>query len=409
MRESEVLDLIYGVVADPGRWPDVLTGVSDRVGAIGGVIANSAVSGKSFLTLGRLSAEFGDLYQQRHTSNCWCAGARYSPPGQVVIANSLVDEQALRRTEFYADILVPQGIVNALGANHATMMENGGVGGFAFMLSERGNEKAEQRRKELQHLLPHLHRAFDACMQIGHYRHHGPQLEMILEAMPQAAFLLDRRARMLHANTSGEALLQSGEGLFYQNGELAAAPPFNTVLKRWLEVGQDTAESALLWEPLRLERPSGKPALIVMLVPLPAPPFPFWALQDNAQLLLLVADPVSERLAAMATVEKAFGLTSAQARVAVLVGAGFTAPQAAAALGLSLPTVKSHLARSFEKIGVNSQAGLVRAFASLPCDPQGRWPGRQRPRSATVLPVTEGTTGSAATAKIRTCRHPGQR
>jgi len=374
VRDSEVVDLIYGVVADPARWPDVLTGVSDRVGAIGGVIANSAVIGESFLTLGRLSAEFGDLYQKRHTANCWCAGARYSPPGQVVIASSLVDDQALRKTEFYADILVPQGIVNALGANHPSMMKDGGVGGFAFMLSERGNEKAQQRQRELQRLLPHLHRAFDACMQIGRYRRHGPQLEMILEAMPQAAFLLDRRARLLYANVSGQALLQSGDGLFYQDGQLTAPSPFKAVLKRWLEVGSDSSENGLLWEPLRLERPSGRPAFAVMPVPLPAPHFPFWALQDNAQLLLLVADPLSERLAAPATVEKAFGLTSAQARVAVLVGAGFTAPQAAEALGLSLPTVKSHLARSFEKIGINSQAGLVRLFASLPCDPPGAGP-----------------------------------
>jgi DNA-binding CsgD family transcriptional regulator len=41
----------------------------------------------------------------------------------------------------------------------------------------------------------------------------------------------------------------------------------------------------------------------------------------------------------------------------------------AAALGLSLPTVRTHLAHSFEKIGINSQAALVKFSASLPCEP----------------------------------------
>lgn len=38
--QAELLDLIYGAVADPDRWPDVLIGVSDHLGALGGMMVH---------------------------------------------------------------------------------------------------------------------------------------------------------------------------------------------------------------------------------------------------------------------------------------------------------------------------------------------------------------------------------
>jgi DNA-binding CsgD family transcriptional regulator len=67
---------------------------------------------------------------------------------------------------------------------------------------------------------------------------------------------------------------------------------------------------------------------------------------------------------------------AAEARVATLIASGLSGPQTAATLGVSLATVKTHLARCFEKIGVHSQAGLVRLLASMPGDVKGPlWPG----------------------------------
>lgn len=202
------------------------------------------------------------------------------------------------------------------------------------------------------------------------YREHSPQTERILQAMSQAAFLLDRQGGVCHANPAAEALLQSGDGLHCQNRQLTAAlPEEQPALAHWIEGALSVAAGATgTYEPLRLRRLSKKPGLVMMLIPLPLPASSIGKLFDHA-LLLLVIDPVSRSMAATSTVERAFGLTHAEARVAVLVGAGSSAPQAAVALGLSLTTVKTHLARIFEKIGVNSQVALAKLFAALPFDP----------------------------------------
>ena len=77
-----------------------------------------------------------------------------------------------------------------------------------------------------------------------------------------------------------------------------------------------------------------------------------------------MSDP--EAPADAAALRAAFGLTAAEARLAVLVGAGTGLPEAAARLGVSRETARTHLARCFDKTGVRSQAALARLVAGLP-------------------------------------------
>ncbi len=63
---------------------------------------------------------------------------------------------------------------------------------------------------------------------------------------------------------------------------------------------------------------------------------------------------------------RAFGLTAAEARVAMLITSGLSTPQAADELRLSAATVRTHLARCFDKVGVRSQTALARIVAAFP-------------------------------------------
>ena len=62
-------------------------------------------------------------------------------------------------------------------------------------------------------------------------------------------------------------------------------------------------------------------------------------------MLVLIVDPASQSGSAAAILRKTFGLTAAEARVAMLVGKGLSGPQAAIALGISADTVETYLAR----------------------------------------------------------------
>lgn len=60
-----------------------------------------------------------------------------------------------------------------------------------------------------------------------------------------------------------------------------------------------------------------------------------------------------------------YGLTDAQLRLAREIIAGSSLPAAAEKLGISVHTARTHRTRIFDKIGVNSQAALVRCLLSV--------------------------------------------
>jgi DNA-binding CsgD family transcriptional regulator/PAS domain-containing protein len=254
------------------------------------------------------------------------------------------------------------------------MAQNGGTGGFGFCLSARGAERADEGVRRLQRLTPHLSRALDASLQLGHLADGTRQLARVLQLMPNPALLLDGKGRITLANPAAELLLRTGDGLALDRDgglQLAAALPaetaaLSTALARALAVASGADDE--LGEPLRLTRPSGAAPLLVLPVPLPPPAFALWELLEPARVLVLIIDPSARSRAAASAIQATFGLTAAEARVAVLVGSGLSGPQAAATLGISPSTVKTHLKRCFDKTGVHSQVALARLLGALPTD-----------------------------------------
>lgn len=374
---GNLLDLIYGAIAEPNRWPETLTRVSDYLGAIGGMISytGSPGGGRPISITARLADELLDLYLQRYVWNPWTLAMKDVPFDKAVVLGSLVQPRNITRTDWYADILAPQGIVESFATSHSVMAIDGGFGGFGFMLSTRGADRADENVQRLQRLIPHLGRALDATVKLGHMADGTRQLSRVLQLMPNPALLLDFRGRITLANPSAEALLREKDGLAFNTDgglRLAAALPAETAalsraLRQALAVASGVGSE--LGGPLRLTRPSGAAPLLVLPVPLPSPAFAFWELLEQARVLVLIVDPSVKSRAAAVSMQTTFGLTPAEARVAVLIGSGLSGPEVAAMLRVSPSTVKTQLRHCFEKTGVHSQAGLARILGALPIDP----------------------------------------
>jgi DNA-binding CsgD family transcriptional regulator/PAS domain-containing protein len=377
MNENELIDRIYRTVGDPGAWSDVLVGIADHLDATGGMLVYCAPLGKgrTLQVLGRLSEERSAIYRDHYVWNPWSCAMRDVPFGKAVSANSLLEAGAIFKTDFYADVLAPEKQRDILNISHRAMSRDGGVGGFGFSLSARGAERAPANVRRLQRLSPHLCRALDTTIELGRIAEGPQKLAAVLNIMPSAALLLDNRQHIVHANPAAERLLRANDGLTCAtNGGLqlsAVLPDEGRALARGLAQALRVADgsSDLLREPLRVTRLSGAGPLLVVPVPLPPPAFSLWELTDTARLLVLVIDPAARNLVAATALQTAFGLTPAEARVATLIGSGLSGPRAAQVLGVSPTTVKTHLARCFEKLGIRSQVELARMLSALPTEP----------------------------------------
>ena len=85
----------------------------------------------------------------------------------------------------------------------------------------------------------------------------------------------------------------------------------------------------------------------------------------DAAVLLFIVDPANRAGIPLAWIVDAYGLTPAEARVALAASSGLTIPETAHRLGLSPNTVKTHLRKVFAKTGTSRQIELARLMASI--------------------------------------------
>jgi DNA-binding CsgD family transcriptional regulator len=85
----------------------------------------------------------------------------------------------------------------------------------------------------------------------------------------------------------------------------------------------------------------------------------------DAAVLLFIVDPANRAGIPVGWIVDAYGLTPAEARVALATSSGLTIPETALQLGVSTNTVKTHLRKVFAKTGTSRQAELARLIASI--------------------------------------------
>lgn len=163
---------------------------------------------------------------------------------------------------------------------------------------------------------------------------------MLARAEPRAHMAIDRQGRILWLSTRAEALLQAHFGGPSALPEVAIAAARRLVELALGRIGSESVAHTLALQPAA----GGLPIRARLAVVRTASGEPF------VELELEVAE-----------VPEARGLTPAEARVLALLGEGLTNAVIARRLFVSVETIKTHVHRVLDKLGVSSraQAGLV--------------------------------------------------
>jgi DNA-binding CsgD family transcriptional regulator len=370
---AKVVERIYAAAAAPELWPDALAGVCDAIGASSGMIDYHPRSSRGFVVTTRLREDLNELYVKQHHDNLLASASRRLPASRPVLMNMIVDMDAVRRTPLFADVWQPQRIEGIVNTLEPSLGRSGGAGGFCFTLSARQLEEGQTIQRRLVPLAGHLARALDVSLDIGRRLRADRTLADTIAVMPGVALLLDDKGRITFANPAAERLLADNDGLTVNRAEAmrlsAEDDREDAVLARAIKASVQVAGGfdAEWTGTVRVSRRSGRPPLVVLLTPLPAPFHPFGpALPQRTSVLVQVLGGPALPEAHAAAFGKLYGLTETEARVAALVGSGHSTPQAAALLGVSAATVRTHLSHCFDKTGLRSQVELARLIALMP-------------------------------------------
>ena len=186
----------------------------------------------------------------------------------------------------------------------------------------------------------------------------------VLDRITVGIILLDRLGQVIHANRIASRLAAEGRPVRISRGNLVAATPRNA--KRLAAL----IRSALHGMPpaaVGISAPEDGTRVTVLAMPVRERDRERLNGLDvrDAAAIVFLSDPTFIPEIPVKWVMDAFGLTSAEARVALSTAAGASVPETAALFGGSPNTVKTHLRRVFAKTGVSRQSELANMLAGL--------------------------------------------
>ncbi|ACL60024.1 helix-turn-helix transcriptional regulator [Methylobacterium nodulans] len=401
---SDLVGRIYDCGQDPDLWPDTLARLVEALGALAGWIGMQDPAGRNgCIAVGvGLSPEQQSLYAERFVGLCPVSLATwFTQVGSVVALSELVDRDAFRDTVFYKEWCRPQRIEDLIAG--ILTKSPAGCGSLSVSFDRPASTEA---RELMMLLLPHLRRAVETGRLLAERSGETECLTAAMDALSAGVILLDGAGRVLRTNAAADAILREGDALRRMPaGTLATAEPRSQgALEAALAVcrsGDDARPRPALPFPSRRKAvPRG--GLVGQLVPLRsailAPRDPVCGAGPDAErkpvAALFVQDPERPCAVPSEALVRLYGLTPGEWRVLHGLVQDLTLSEIAEIYGIGVATVRTHLARLFDKTGTRRQAELLRAVmaaapalrAPEPCQDRGVAPASAglRARGATM-------------------------
>jgi DNA-binding CsgD family transcriptional regulator/PAS domain-containing protein len=383
-RLDHVIGLFYDAAAAPELWPMALEALGDALGGCAFVMSIlSASEGIRFAATARIDPAYGAMIERRFAtaaSNPLIAAMPRLPSATPVAREAIVPDPAYLASALYNEVFRPQRLAHAAACLLRTAEITAPLGIIGRVGSERPNRCDLDL---LRRLLPHMQRAVQLHLRLAALGARGDAAEEALGHAPFGVILVDAGGRVLFLNPPAEAVVAAADGLTVSNGTLSAATASETrALARLVADAAATGGGAGMSAggAMALSRPSSSSPLAVLVAPLRGQQ-PLLAERRPAAAVFLAAPERCAPVAGRRLVEL-FGLTPAEAQLAVALLAGKRLRQIAAERSVQLPTVRNQLRAVLAKTGTARQADLVRRLATLPAAPTAA-PGPQSKISTT--------------------------
>lgn len=328
----DLIDLFYTAALHPEHWDDALARLAQRCG---GRAAGLRIEGACFTQrwVG-LEPSFNAAYVEHYwREDPWVLAAQGTSSRFVGHGEKIVSRRDLEKSAFYNDLSRPYGLDDLVGG--VLTREPGKLVSVGVM-GERGVRFGDEQSQVIERLLPHLTRAI----------HIGERL--LGSPFGDLRPTLDERLRCTYGLSRAEARIAIliAHGRAPKEAASMLGTSWNTVRTHLSRVFLKT----------RTRKQSELASLIARIEILPHAPTP-------AQVLS--TQNVEHEL------QRQYGLTSAEASVAVQVGRGASPKEVAGRMHKSLNTVRFQLRRTFAKTRTSGQTELALLITRL-SHPLGR-------------------------------------
>lgn len=356
---SDTIGAIYDCALDPHRWPDTCRKIAALCESTAGGIC---------------------VHDMRHTQNDQLfvfgyqqdflekLGVNYaeSPMAVADVVANLGDVRALSMdrdelvdSRFYREVLQPFDLLDVVWF---PALRTGGR--MASMHASR-RERApyyEQREMSLFKLLaPHVCRSLAISDVLDIRALRSEMLEKTLDALVAGVFLTARDGRVVYMNATAERQMRTGTSMRIVNNRLHPIDPAAraALAKAIDEAARDDIELARSEYSLAIPATDGA-GYVATLLPVDRGQRRGVVAPFAASVAVFTQDPIRAPMMPGEAFARLYKLTGGELRVLLALAQGLGAKEAADMLGISEPTVRTHLQRMFSKTDTPRQADLLR-------------------------------------------------
>jgi len=194
-------------------------------------------------------------------------------------------------------------------------------------------------------------------------------LEGAFEQLGLGVVSLSARGRIQEMNRKAREILARGDGLISVGRSISAVKKstqrgLSHAIQRIAASGATPSSGQEIF----IERASGKAPYRLTLLPLlpdAAEKYP-WAVISQAAAIVLIEDPELRNSVSPEFLQRRYGLTGAEARLAASFSETASLKVSAEALGITEGTARQYLKRIFQKTDTKSQTELMKLLVSEP-------------------------------------------
>ena len=281
------------------------------------------------------------------------------PQDKIIALEDILSDEDLVASDYYQHYLKPTGLFRILGVD---TLEPGGM--LARLRVSRGESEprfSQGERELLARITPHLRRALQVYATLNRTTSERDVYAGAVDQLSVATLILDEAGRLLNHNALAGAILDHRDGLILKDQHLQLiGRDLNTALQQALTDiirAQQEGATAVV-RALRVPR-SGERADLGLVIR-PVPPSERGQGQAIPSVAIFVSDPDLKETSSQQILGELFGLTPAEANLAILLTHGLSLAEASDTQHISLHTARAQLKSVFAKTGASRQAELVR-------------------------------------------------
>lgn len=358
-RLSDLIGRIYDAGTDPDAWRPVLAEICRWAGGEMAqvlVLESSAAAPAFTVAVGYDAAAHARYLRDYALQDPRLPAWRRLPP-TVQLCHQVVDPAWLDRQDFGA-FLDENGCRWTMAAIDPAF---DGIAGMSVRRPRRAGPFTPAEAERFGLLVPHIRRSLALAQRLDGLAGRARLAEDVLDRLDRAMVLLTANGRVVHVNAMADRLFESGR-LQLRGNRLDSADPAEAAALRGLIAAVLDPASGL--GPVRLLSGTAGPSLIASGCRLPdRRPAAMAAPQAVAALFLSPIGASQDDLGQV--LPGLFGLSRAEARLAVALHDGFSLSEIAGQLQLSRETLRSQLRSVFDKTGTRRQGTLIRLLTDL--------------------------------------------